>query len=382
MPDRAAADEEIRAGIRRQVEIALSDAAFVALVTDVTAGRAPLDAEVAAMVRRSGRPAAVAANKADNESRDAAAAEFAEFGFPVFPVSALHGRGLAALMRHVLRHLPPAPAPEAARAQRVAVVGRPNVGKSSYINHLLCEERLLVSSLPGTTRDSVDVPLRVGEGSQARRLVLTDTAGMRYASKAKSAVDKFSLLRARESIERADVAVLMLDAVTGPTALDRKIASLILRARKGCVLVVNKWDLAKGAQRAAYESALRGALPFLAHCPIVFVSAKTGQNVFASLEAVDHVAGQLRAALPTSLLNRVVLEATRRVHPPAVQGRALKIFYAAQVGHSPVRVRLFVNDPRLVRPAYSDYLVRSLRERFGLAGAPVLLEFRGRRRVR
>jgi GTP-binding protein len=330
------------------------------------------------MLRESDCHTVVAANKADNPERDRAAAEFERFGFPVFPVSALHNRGFGPMMDAVLEALPAVAEESEAHPLRVVIVGRPNVGKSSYLNRLLRDERVIVSEVPGTTRDSIDIPFVVGKGQQARHYMLTDTAGLRRGTKVKTAVETFSLLRAEQSIQRADIAVVVLDAVQGPTAQDKKIASFVLKAEKGCVILVNKWDLATVTQRKLVPE-IRRIVPFVGHCPIVFVSAETGYNIRRSVDAIDHVAAQIRAVLPTSTLNRTLLEAYGRVHPPVVKGKPLKIFYATQVGQAPVRVRVFVNDPRRVKKPYRDYLVRSLRENFGLEGAPVVLQFRARR---
>jgi GTP-binding protein len=378
--DGAEQRDEIEAGVRAQVEAALGDAAAAILAVDVTEGVVPLDLEVAGLLRSRGRRAVVAANKADNPDRDALAAAFEELGFPVHPVSALHGRGFDELMASVIPLLPDVPNPTVDNPLKVAVVGRPNVGKSSYINRLLREDRLIVSRVPGTTRDSVHIPFSVGRGEQARHYVLIDTAGLRRGASGESAVEKYSILRAEESIGHADVAALVMDAAQGPTAQDKRIASMIEQRRKGCVLLVNKWDLMEDeAGQGEYREALWRELPFMRHCPLVFLSAATGYNIRRTVEAIDHVAAQTRVELPTGMLNRALLEAYRRVSPPAGRGGQLKIFYAAQVGQAPIRIRVFVNQPHRARPEYREYLVRCLRERFGLEGAPVLLELRERR---
>jgi GTP-binding protein len=283
-------------------------------------------------------------------------------------------------MRAVLRGLPAPPAGESVPALKVTVVGRPNVGKSSFVNRVLRSDRMIVSPVPGTTRDSIDIPFTIGGGPAARHYVLTDTAGIRPAAKVAQPVEQFSILRAERSIERADVAVLVLDAVQGPTAQDKKIAALIRRHEKGCVIAVNKWDLAAATTQRAYGPALLRAVPFMAHCPVVFLSAKTGFNIRRCIEAVDHVATQTRATLPTGVLNRAITDAVERVAPPSVGGRRLKIFYATQVGVAPLRLRVFVNEPDLVTPAYRDYLIRTLREKFGIEGAFVVLVFTARPR--
>ena len=372
--------DEIDAGILTQVRAALRDATAAILVVDIEGGTAPMDIEVADLLRKSECFTVVAANKADNPARDSDAHEFERLGFPVFPVSALHNRGFGELMPQVVKALPPPENEEKARPLKVAIIGRPNVGKSSYVNRVLRSDRVIVSGVPGTTRDSVEVPFTVGKGAQARHYKLIDTAGMRRLKKIDSSVERFGLFRAEKSIRRADVVVLMLDTVQGPTAQDRKIAALVQQHNKGCVLVVNKWDLSECTQRR-YGPEIFKCMPFVAYCPVIFISAKTGYNIRQSIDAIDYVASQVRTTLPTGILNRVILDAAEKVHAPSVKGRRLKIFYSTQVGCEPVRIRIFVNDPRVVKPEYRQYLTRRLREKFGLEGAPVILQFRSRRPV-
>ncbi len=377
--DAADPSDAIAAGARRQVDLALHEAAVILMVVDVQAGVLPLDRVVARLLHRAGRPVLLAANKADNETLDLHAAEFAALGFPVFPVSALHARGFDALMGPVLAALPAPAPPVEVQPLRVAVVGRPNAGKSSYVNRLLNTDRVIVSDVPGTTRDSVEVPFRIGEGPQARHYVLIDTAGVRPHGKVHDAVEHFSVIRVRETIGRADLAVLVIDAVQGPSKQDKRIADLLIERRKACVLLVTKWDLAEGVKVRAYREALYREMPFLAHVPVVFASSSTGRNVRDTVETIDHVAAQWSAALPTGVLNRVLHGAFEAQQPPRVRDRRLKLFYAAQVGTRPPRVRLFVNDPARVAPAYRAFLERRLREAFGLEGSPVILQFSGRR---
>lgn len=373
--ERAAVDE-IQRGTRAQVDVAIQDAAAIIFVTDTTAGVMPLDEEVARLLRASGRKVFLAANKADTEKAENGVPEFESLGFPVFPVSALHARGLDALMAVVLKQLPPAQQVTATNPLRVVVVGRPNVGKSSYINRLLGSERVIVSDVPGTTRDSIEVPFSIGEGPGARHYLLVDTAGMRKQGRVHESVEKFSLFRAEESIARADVAVLLLDAEDGPTVQDKKIAAAILEKHKGCVLLVNKWDLGKGVTEREYEEALRRVMFFFDFVPILFVSTKNGFNMRKSIEVIDHVASQAALELTTGVLNRILRDVVERVQPPQVKGKRLKFYYATQTGTKPVRVRVFVNDRSRVTDAYRSYLVKALRSAFGLEGAPIVLDFR------
>lgn len=377
--DQKAARDEIAAGTRAQAEVAIQDAAVIVLVTDITAGLTPLDREVALMLHKSGRRVVVAANKADNEKLDGQAVEFASLGFPVFPVAALHQRGFDPLLKAVVAGLPQEVSPTISQPLRVAIVGKPNAGKSSFVNRVLRHDRVIVSEVPGTTRDSIEVPFSIGEGPQARHYVLIDTAGLRKLRRAEEAVERWSVMRAQKSIEDADVVVLVMDAVQGPTEQDKKIAGLILDARKGCVCLINKWDLAQGETKVTqreYEKAMRQNLYFLAFVPMVFASAQSGYNVRKAIEVMDRVAGQLIATIPTSTLNRVLHDAFKRTQPPMVKGRRLKFYYATQVGTRPIRLRLFVNEPTLTTAAYRLYLLGRLRDALGLEGAPIVLDFR------
>ncbi len=374
--------DPIAFGIRAQVDMALQDAAAVILVTDVQQGVHPMDEEVAAIVRRRGVPCVVAVNKCDQPVVDDSAEEFARLGFAYFPVAAQHNRGMGDLMAEVLPLLPQV-ANESARVPlKVAVVGRPNAGKSSYINRLLRSERVIVSEVAGTTRDSIAVPFSIGSGDQARHYTLIDTAGMRHKHKIDNSVERFSLFRAEESVKEADVVVLVMDPDIGPTSRDKHIAALIQQHEKGCVIIMNKWDLAmeKGITQTQAEPLIRQMMPFMSFCPIVFVSTVTGLNVRKSVDVIDAVAAQTRVELPTGLLNRTVAEAMDRVSAPRRGGKRLKIYYAVQVGRAPQRIRLFVNDPKLVAKQYKDFIVRALRERFGLEGAPVVLLLKARER--
>lgn len=368
---------ETAKGVAQQTEIAMRDAAAIIFVTDAETGLISQDEEVAALLRCQARPVFVAVNKADNSDRDSAADDFARMGFPVFPVSALHYRGFEPLMNAAIAALPPPAAdPTTATPLRVAIVGRPNAGKSSLLNRLLKSERLIVSGVPGTTRDSIDIPFAIGSGPQARHYVLTDTAGFRKPPKDASKVDFLSVNRAEKSVSHADVVVLLIDATLGPSAQDRRIASFIMEQNKGCVLAVNKWDLMGGVRPDEYAGALRRAVAFLDAMPVVFVSAKSGWNVEELIRAVDSAAAHTQARLSTGLLNRTLLEAFERVPPPRIAGRRLKLFYSTQTGTRPVTVTLFVNNPARLVPTYKAFLIRTLRNVFELEGAPVVLKLR------
>lgn len=369
--DRSVTSDPIDAETRQQTELAISEASVVILVVDVEAGVVPLDEEVARLVHRRGVRAVIAANKCDTPARDADAAPFDGLGFPVYSVSALHNRGIAELMDAVCAPFPAASQAAGPEALKVTVVGRPNVGKSSFINRITRRERVIVSSVPGTTRDSIDVPLVIGSGPTARHYLLTDTAGLRRMGKIDTAVERFSVLRAERSVLRADVVVLMLDATQGPTAQDKTIAAAVVAERKGCVAVINKWDLMTGTTQRQYRAALAREIPFLQWVPVVFASAKDGYNVRQCLEAIDLVASHVQTRLPTGLLNRTIMEAFQRVQPPIVSGKRFKIYYATQLGEKPIRIGLFVNDPKRLTDPYREYLIHALRRQFGLEGAPI-----------
>jgi len=382
--DKEVSDDQIIAGTEAQAEIAIADASFIIFVVDISAGLVPLDEEVARILHRSGRTVILAANKADNPDREMNSYEFDALGFPVFPVSALHNRGINALMEELTSLLPHEENPTEKKPLRVAVVGRPNAGKSSYINRLLHDERVIVSDIPGTTRDSIEIPFTIGKGESARHYQLIDTAGIQKDTRSRSAVDWFSNLRTDKSIERSDVVIMMLDAETGPTSRDKKVAAKVIDAQKGVLLLVNKWDLAEEADQeitqTKYLPALRETLPFMGFAPIVFVSAKSGYNIKRSIEAIDYIAAQTRTEITTGVLNRVIQKACDRYPPPIVKGRRLKVYYATQTGTEPIYIKVFVNNPSNARSNWVAYLKNQLRDAFGLEGAPMFIKLVARSR--
>jgi len=382
--DRQVSDDRIIAGTEEQAKVAIADASFIILVTDITAGLTPLDQEVARILHESGLPVILAANKADNPERDESVYDFDTLGFPAFPVSAIQNRGISELMEELIPQLPHEDNPTEKTPLRVAVVGRPNAGKSSYINRLLHSERVIVSDVPGTTRDSIEIPFTIGKGDTARHYQLIDTAGVQKDTRGKGAVDWFSNLRTDKAIERADVVVMVLDAETGPTSRDKKVAAKILDAQKGCILLVNKWDLAEEAAeqvtQTKYLPALREALPFMGFAPVLFVSAKSGYNIKRSVEAIDYVAAQTRTEITTGVLNRVIEKAVEKYPPPIAKGKRLKVFYATQTGTNPIYFKVFVNNPDYARSNWVAYLQNQLREAFGLEGAPIFIKLVARSR--
>lgn len=378
--DKADAADSIDEGILSQVDAAIEDAGLILFVVDAQNGIVPLDEEVARILHEGNRPVLLLANKCDNDQLDGATAEFEGFGFPVLPVSALHNRGIGDMLDVVMERLPPEENPSEEDPLKVAVVGRPNAGKSSFINRLIRSDRVIVSEIAGTTRDSIEVPFSVGKGPSARHYKLIDTAGLRKWGKIKDAVEKYSAIRSERSIERADVCVLVLDASEGPKVRDKKIISLIEKAESGFVVLVNKWDLAEEhTTQRQYEAALRRELPFLGLTPIFFVSAKTGYNIRSMIDAIDEVARNVSTELTTGVLNRVIRDAFEKTPPPMVKNRRLKMYYATQVGTRPIRIKIFVNSPSLLTPQYRRYLLKRLRDTFGLEGAPLVLIFNRRR---
>ncbi len=370
-------DDVIVNRTNEQIAIAIEDAAVIIFVTDLTAGVVPMDEEVARLLHQADRPVFIAANKADNDDRNDEAIAFEPLGFPVFPVSALHNRGLGFLMDEVLPALPEGENPTDRSPLRVAVVGRPNSGKSSYINRLLKGERVIVSEIPGTTRDSIEIPFTIGSGPQARHYQLIDTAGVNRRKRKGNAVEHYSNMRAEKSVEDADVVILLMDATEGPKLQDKKLAAKIMDAKKGCILMVNKWDLAEEVDdvtQTQYEPALRKEMPFLNFAPLIFVSAESGYNIRKSIETIDYVAGQIQMKLTTGVLNRVMQDAIQRNPPPIVKGRPLKVYYTTQSGVQPIRLKLFVNNTLRATATYKRYLVNQLRKAFGLEGAPVDLK--------
>jgi len=405
-----------------QVQIALDAANVIILVVNVQEGVVPLDREVAERLRQSGKPVLVAANKVDTSIAEARADEFAELGFDrIFPVSAIHDRGISALMQTAVALLPPvsrfevqvsgsqtdAAAEQAETASqkpetsplKLAIVGRPNVGKSSVINALTRSERLIVSPIPGTTRDAVDVPFEVETDGVRQKYILIDTAGIRKGRRIGDSIEFFSVKRSEDSIARCDIAVFVLDAEAGITEQDKKIGGKILEERKACIVVVNKWDLVEEAVRTAREEEIarrnsktrqrdeprlmttlaefgqwvQEYLFFLDFAPVIFTSAKSGFHLDRLLEAVRYVAAQLQQKIPTAILNRTLHDAIERQQPISALGHRLNFFYATQVRQAPPTFLLFVNRDELFSESYRKYLVGELRRAFGYEGCPIVL---------
>jgi len=375
------ATEGLAARVRAQATQAAAEADVVLLVVDAHDGLVPEDQAVADVVRRTGAPVLVVANKVDDPAREPAVAEFYALGFgDPLPVSALHGRGVGDLLDAVVALLPPvvpAAAPEAPAPPAVAIVGRPNVGKSSLVNAILGEERVVVDTAPGTTRDAVDTVLE----RDGQRLVLIDTAGLRRPSRVHEAVEAYGVARTRRAVGRAQVAVLVLDAAEPVADQDQHIARQIAEAGCGLVVALNKWDLVAATPRRdpRRERAVRHALRFVPYAPLVVTSAVRGWGIATLLEMVERVATAYRARIPTGVLNRIVGDAVRRTPPPAdAAGRRLRIYYATQPESAPPRIVLFVNEPQRMSEAYQRYLERAIRQAHPLPGVPLRFVLRRR----
>ena len=365
--------------IRRQAEIAIEEADVVVFLVDVKDGVTAADRDVAEVLRRSGQPVILAANKADNETRRQAAFEFYELGLgEPYAISALHGTGTGDLLDAIIARIPPMPEEPEAEAVRIAIVGRPNVGKSSLLNALLREERAIVSPIPGTTRDAIDTHLR-WEGQD---LVLIDTAGIRRRGKVGAGVEKYSVLRAINAIQRADVVLLVVDATTGVTAQDTHVAGFILDAYKSVLVIVNKWDAVEKDTHTMvmYTEEIRNSLHFLHYVPMLFVSALTHQRVGKVLPLALAVAAQRQVRIPTGELNRLIRDATAAHPAPGRRGKPLRFFYATQAEVAPPTFVIFVNDKEMVHFSYARYLENRIREFYPFEGTPLRLHFRNRNR--
>ncbi len=439
-------DDPIEARVQEQARLAINEADVIVLVVDAVSGMTPADEEAAELLRRAPAPVIVAVNKADNEKRELDGAEFHAFGWEeTHPISAAHGRGTADLLDVVVWSLPPESEAELARKRRdeeaeafadrvaagrlepfvvdepeegdadgegegldldpetaeaaawdaaiaaeadtapaaIAFVGRPNVGKSSLLNALLGEDRAIVSDIPGTTRDAIDTRLAWGRSE----IVLIDTAGIKRRGKVANgpAAERYSTLRALSALSRADVAILVIDAVEGLTAQDAHVAGYAIDEGKGLVVAVNKWDLVEDKTDRTFDQYvewIRNEVPFLDFAPIVSISAKTGQRVGRVLELAVDIWAERRRRISTGELNRLLQSSTERTPPPPVRGRRPKLFYATQAAIAPPTFVFFASDASLVHFSYRRYLENRLRETFGFDGTPLRLVFRDRASVK
>ncbi len=369
-------DDPLLGPATRQAELAIGEADLVILVVDGRAGLLPDDAGIAARLRRSGKRVIVAVNK--SEGKEDGAPEFTRLGFEaVLPISAEHGLGVGDLLDVALAGLPRVEAPEPTHPTRIAIVGRPNVGKSSLLNRLLGEDRAVVSAIPGTTRDAVDSVVE----HAGKRYVFVDTAGIRKQRLLKENVDHVSVVQARRSLDRADVAIVVLDATEGLREMDATIAGYAQEAGRAVVLAVNKWDLGteSGLKQRGVTEDVRDHLKFLAFAPVVFVSAKTGRGLGALFAAADRVHQASRMRITTGELNRVLARAAQGYAPKAAKGnRPVTILFGTQIGVSPPTFALSLNHPVDLHFSYKRYLENQIRQEFGFEGTPIVIRVRTR----
>ena len=372
-------DDVILSQMRRQAELAIDTADVIVLVTDVKTGVVATDSEVAAMLLKSGRPVVLCVNKCDGIGEPPA--EFYEFynlglGDPI-QVSSVHGHGTGDLLDAVFEHLPEeAEEEEGLENIRVAVIGKPNAGKSSLNNRIAGEDRCIVSDIAGTTRDAIDTQIENDYG----RFTLIDTAGIRRKSRVDDEIEKYSVIRAQMAIDRSDVCVIMIDATEGFTEQDSKVAALAHEAGKGCVIAVNKWDAVEkdGRTMQEYRKKLEVDFSFMAYAPMVFISAKTGQRLDQLFELIQRVANFNAMRITTGMLNDVLAQATARVQPPTDKGKRLKIYYMTQASTKPPTFVCFVNRAELFHFSYQRYLENRIRETFGMEGTPIRFLIRER----
>lgn len=372
-------DEAMDRLIRDQVLTAIAEADVVVQIVDGKAGPHPLDYEVAEHLRKTQRPAVLLVNKMDNLGAATSVAhhDFWDLGLgEPLPVSSLSGKGTGDVLDSIITHLPEASADED-EALRVAVIGKPNVGKSSFVNRLLGEERLVVSDVAGTTRDAIDTPMQF----HGRQLVFVDTAGLRRQSKIDESVEFYSTIRTERAIERADVCLLLIDATEPMHIQDLKIAQKAWDAGCGMIIVANKWDLvAKETMTAPnFEKELRERAPFLKWVPILFTSATTGQRVHKALELIIEVQEQRNRRVTTHEVNDVLRATVSKARPPAFAGRPVKIMYGTQVAVAPPTFILFANYPEAIAESYQRYLHNSFRDHWGFVGVPLRINLRHRR---
>lgn len=371
-------DSEMLKFMRRQAEIGIELADAVIMVVDVRSGVTAADQDVAAMLRKSKKPVCLAVNKCDSIGLvNPDVFEFYSLGIgDLFEISAVHGHGTGDLLDWVLAHIPEEEeAGDESDIIKVAIVGKPNVGKSSLLNQILGEERVIVSNVAGTTRDAIDSYYE----NETGRYCLIDTAGMRRKSKIDDQIEKYSNMRTISAIERADVCLILIDANDGVTEQDTKIAGLVHEAGKAAIIVVNKWDAVENKETNTMrdkETAVRQGLAYMTYAPIVFLSALTGQRVDRLFPMIQEVYRQNTSRITTGALNSVLADATARVQPPTDKGRRLKIYYMTQAGTKPPHFVIFCNDARLFHFSYQRYLENQIREVFGLQGTPIRITIR------
>ncbi|MCI6908243.1 MAG: ribosome biogenesis GTPase Der [Eubacteriales bacterium] len=371
-------DDEMLRFMRRQALAAIDEADVIVLMTDLHTGVTAADEDIAAMLRRAKKPVILAVNKADKIGEPAP--EFYEFyklalGEPL-AISALHGNGTGELLDECVAHFPPEEPEETVEdgVIRVAVIGKPNAGKSSLVNRILGTERVIVSNVAGTTRDAVDTPFE----NETGRYVFIDTAGMRRQARVDEAIEKYSVMRAMQAVERSDVCLILIDAQDGVTEQDTKVAGYAHEHGKASIIVVNKWDLVAKTDKtmAEYEAKVRTGLSYMSYAPVVFISALTGQRVGQLFPLIRAAYEQSSLRISTGQLNDVLRDAVTRVQPPTDKGRRLKVYYMTQTGIRPPNFVLFCNDIELFHYSYRRYIENRLREVFGFRGTPVRMTIR------
>lgn len=366
--------------IKQQAEIAIEEADSIIMVVDAKVGVQPLDVEVAKILHSKDKPICLAINKIDNPNDLIFTHQFSQLGIPkMTPVSASHGFQIAELLESALVSFDKNERPEEKQElTKIAIVGRPNVGKSLLLNALLGEERSIVSPIAGTTRDAIDTTIAFN----GKEYLLIDTAGIRRKQKEKEVVEKFAAIRSEQALERADIIILVMDAMQGMTSEEKRIASLIEKEEKGCLLLFNKWDLVKGFRMEHCLKSIEEEVPFFSHCPKIFMSAKTGRNLDKIFPAIEKIQHSMTNRIPTPALNKCLVQAMQKYHPAVIKGKRLRIYYMAQVDISPPRFLLFVNIPSLMEANYKKYLVSQLRKSFDFEGVPLMLELRGKEKTR
>jgi GTPase len=368
-------EDKIVSLVEEQIREAMKESAAIIFVLDGKEGLLPQDLEISRALRRSNKQVFYVVNKVDSKKREAGVSEFYALGSDkIFPISAEHGLGIGEFLDELIASVPPESIEEpSAKSLRLAIVGRPNVGKSSIVNQILGSDRMIVSEIPGTTRDAIDSTILYHD----QTLTLVDTAGMRRKGRIEEAIEEYSIMSSIRSIERADLVNLIIDAEEGAVHQDAAIAHLIIKNGKGLCLVVNKWDLVEDPGREVeYFRLLRERIPHADFAPIVFVSAKTGENIEQILSTDITIHAQLLKRISTPQLNRAFEEILQRVSPPHIKGKPFKIYYASQGKSRPPTFILHCNYPDDIPEHYKRYLENSLRQKYGFEGAPVRLIFR------